>query len=81
VAAMVNPPGNERMSYRTRDADNPPQAEAWLEGAARHSGSWWPHWDAWLAERSGPVRPAPKALGNREYRPGGRAPGTYVLAK
>ena len=81
VAAMVNPPGNERMSYRTRDADNPPHAQAWLEGAARHSGSWWPHWDAWLAERSGPMRPAPKVLGSREYKPGGRAPGTYVLAK
>jgi polyhydroxyalkanoate synthase len=80
VAAMVNPPGNERMSYRTRDAHNPPEPEAWLEGAAKHPGTWWTDWDGWLAERSGPLRPAPQALGNDRYEASGRAPGTYVLA-
>jgi polyhydroxyalkanoate synthase len=80
VAAMVNPPGNERMSYRTRDGDNPPEAETWLEGAAKHPGTWWTDWDAWLDERSGPLRPAPRSLGDDEHPAAGRAPGTYVLA-
>jgi polyhydroxyalkanoate synthase subunit PhaC len=81
VAAMVNPPGNERMSYRTRDGDNPPEPEAWLDGAAKHPGTWWGDWDAWLAERSGGMRPAPESLGNDSYKAAGRAPGTYVLAQ
>jgi polyhydroxyalkanoate synthase len=81
VAAMVNPPGNEKMSYRTRDSDNPPEPQAWLEGAAKHPGTWWEDWDAWLAERSGPMRPAPESLGNESYKAAGRAPGTYVLAQ
>jgi polyhydroxyalkanoate synthase len=80
VAAMVNPPGNERASYHTRD-DNPPQAEAWLEGAPKRRGTWWTDSDAWLAERSGPTRPAPQSLGNDDFKAGGSAPGTYVLGK
>ncbi|MBD0280888.1 MAG: poly(3-hydroxyalkanoate) polymerase [Thermoleophilaceae bacterium] len=81
VAAMVNPPGNERASYHTRDADNPPLPEVWLEGAPKRRGTWWTDWDAWLAERSGRMRPAPPSLGNSHYKVAGRAPGTYVLAK
>jgi polyhydroxyalkanoate synthase subunit PhaC len=81
VAAMVNPPGNERASYHTRDGGNPPRPEAWLEGAPKRRGTWWTDWDAWLAERSGPMRPAPPSLGNDDYKVAGRAPGIYVLAK
>jgi polyhydroxyalkanoate synthase len=69
------------MSYRTRDGDNPPEPAAWLDGAAKHPGTWWGDWDAWLAERSGPMRPAPESLGNDSYKAAGRAPGTYVLAQ
>jgi polyhydroxyalkanoate synthase subunit PhaC len=32
----------------------------------------------WLAERSGPDRPAPKSPGGRGHQPLGPAPGTYV---
>jgi hypothetical protein len=49
-------------------------------GLARHPGRWWSDWDNWLAERSGELKPAPKALGNRAHKTQAKAPGTYVLA-
>jgi polyhydroxyalkanoate synthase len=80
VAALVNPPGNPKATYRTGDGDNPPLAEEWLERARKHQGTWWADWDAWLADRSGPVREAPASLGNDAYRAAEPAPGTYVFA-
>ena len=35
---------------------------------------------AWLAERSGDLRPAPTALGSEKHKATSRAPGTYVRA-
>jgi polyhydroxyalkanoate synthase len=80
VAALVNPPGNPKATYRTTDGDNPPLAEEWLERARMHQGTWWADWDSWLAERSGPLRDAPAALGDDEHPPAEPAPGTYVFA-
>ena len=80
IQALVNPPGNERASHRTHADGNPPTAEEWFEGAARHPGTWWADWDAWLARRSGPLKPAPDSLGSPKHKASGSAPGTYVLA-
>jgi polyhydroxyalkanoate synthase subunit PhaC len=77
IAAMVNPPGNAKASYRVAD-ENPPDADAWLAGAATRPGSWWEDWAAWLAERSGDERPAPDRPGGGGLEPLGAAPGTYV---
>ena len=79
VAALVNPPGNPKARYRvTDDGVNPPAAEDWLEGASERSGTWWTDWAAWLGERSGELRRAPKRLGNRRHVAVGPAPGMYV---
>ena len=73
VASMVNPPGNPKARYRTRD-DCPPSADEWLAGAEERQGSWWEDWAEWAAARSGD-RVAPPTL------PAGEpAPGTYVRA-
>jgi polyhydroxyalkanoate synthase len=80
IQALVNPPSPEsRSSYQVSDdlADGP---EAFFERQPKHPGSWWPDWDAWLAERSGELTAAPKTLGNSDYKPRAKAPGTYVLA-
>jgi polyhydroxyalkanoate synthase len=80
IQAMVNPPTpDSRSSYRVAD-DHPADPQAFLERAAKHPGSWWPDYVAWLDERSGELRPAPKRLGGRGHRTLGKAPGTYVLA-
>jgi polyhydroxyalkanoate synthase subunit PhaC len=80
IQALVNPPSpDSRSSFRVAD-DLPDAAEEFAAQAAKLPGSWWGDWDAWLAERSGGLRPAPKSLGNATYKAHGKAPGTYVLA-
>ena len=58
----------------------PDTPEEFLANAPKLPGSWWPDWDAWLAERSGEVKAAPKTLGSRAHKAQAKAPGTYVLA-
>jgi polyhydroxyalkanoate synthase subunit PhaC len=80
IAAIVNPPGNPKATYRLAVEGEHDDVEAWMATAEKCPGSWWEDWNAWLAERSGSMREAPARVGSREYRPKGRAPGTYVLA-
>jgi polyhydroxyalkanoate synthase len=80
IQALVNPPSEEsRSTFRVAEA-HPETAEAWSQLAATRTGSWWPDYDAWLADRSGELKPAPKRLGSREHRALAKAPGTYVHA-
>jgi polyhydroxyalkanoate synthase subunit PhaC len=80
IAALVNPPGNPKASFRTGqvDAEDPQQ---WLESSQKFSDSWWPDFVHWLAERSGPQVEAPKTLGGDGLPPLGPAPGSYVMEK
>jgi polyhydroxyalkanoate synthase subunit PhaC len=80
IAAIVNPPGNPKASYRIAEEGEHADPEAWLGRAEKRPGSWWEDWNAWLGERSGPMREAPQGVGGPGFRPKGRAPGTYVLA-
>jgi polyhydroxyalkanoate synthase len=77
IAALVNPPGNEKASYRLNDT-LPEEPEEWLAGASTTPGSWWDDWMAWLGERSGEKRSARRGLGGRGYRALDDAPGSYV---
>ena len=83
IQALVNPPPREgaetRASYRVAD-DVAVDADAFAAQTPKVAGSWWPDWDAWLAARSGAMRRAPRALGNRRFRAQAKAPGSYVLA-
>jgi polyhydroxyalkanoate synthase len=84
VQAIVNPPGNGKASYWTSPSRRRvrfPEPGAWRERAVEHRGSWWDHWLAWLAERSGPRHPAPSELGNERHPPLEPAPGRYVHLK
>jgi polyhydroxyalkanoate synthase len=71
-AGVINPPAANKHGYWTNDA-RPETAQAWLDGATRHEGSWWPAWEAWLtAHQSGMVK-ARKPKDAIEP-----APGSYV---
>ena len=80
IAAMVNPPDNEKASFYEAK-ENVPDADAWLDSASKQRGSWWVDWTTWLGERSGSQKPAPKALGKGRGRFAAQeeAPGTYVF--
>ena len=80
IAALVNPPGNPKSSYRVTD-DNSAAVEEWSDTARTEKGSWWPDYSAWLGERSGPDRPAPEQLGSARFRIREDAPGSYVRDK
>jgi len=78
IQALINPPGNPKARYmsggiETKDADE------WMETATELQGSWWELWAEWLTERSGPLRNAPRKLGNAKYSPLDKAPGLYVF--
>lgn len=80
IAALVNPPGNPKASYRT-NKENPPEADTWLKGAETSQGTWWVDVMEWLAERQGTMQPAPEQLGGPGHPVLAEAPGTYVHDK
>jgi polyhydroxyalkanoate synthase len=77
IAAMVNPPGNEKARYQLAD-DNPDNPSEWLRRAETRHGSWWSDYASWLAERCGEENAAPTELGGSGLLPICEAPGTYV---
>ncbi|HEV2366078.1 MAG TPA: class I poly(R)-hydroxyalkanoic acid synthase [Caulobacteraceae bacterium] len=79
IAGVINAPAAMKYQHWVNDALPPTLAE-WLAGAVEHPGSWWPHWSAWLAERSGgKVKARDPAAGPLE--PLEDAPGSFVKVK
>jgi len=78
IAAIINPPGNPKASFRTSDR-NPEDPQQWLGGATLQPGTWWTDYTAWLAERCGDEKPARNELGDPAHPPLADAPGCYVL--
>ena len=77
IAAMVNPPGNDKARYQVAK-DNPEDPQEWLRHAETAHGSWWPDFAGWLAERGGEEKAAPDEPGGGGLAPICDAPGTYV---
>jgi polyhydroxyalkanoate synthase subunit PhaC len=78
IAALVNPPGNAKATYRI-NPKNPADPQQWLQTAATREGSWWPDFVTWLDERCGAKKDAPTTLGGDGFPPLIEAPGTYVF--
>ncbi len=82
IAGTINPASKNKRCYWVREGHPLPQdAEAWLDSARQVPGSWWLHWDPWLAKLAGAQIKAPTQLGNARYRPIEPAPGRYVKEK
>ncbi|MBU2534264.1 MAG: class I poly(R)-hydroxyalkanoic acid synthase [Alphaproteobacteria bacterium] len=77
IAGVINPPNPEKPKYQhwtgTLDGGD---IDIWLKKAQEHPGSWWPHWIAWLSERSGDMVKARKP--GKKLKPIEDAPGSYV---
>lgn len=79
IAGIVNPPAKNKYGYYVGAAPEGQPAD-WQAAADYHKGSWWPHWEAWLKERSGALVKA-REPGAAEAKVLGPAPGTYVVAR
>jgi polyhydroxyalkanoate synthase len=78
IAGIVNPPGAKARGYWCEDCTSSDPDE-WLHSCARkQTGSWWTNWKGWLEKQSGD-KVAPPSVGNADYPPLVKAPGTYVL--
>jgi polyhydroxyalkanoate synthase len=78
LQSLLNPPGNPKAWY-VKGVASEKDPDAWTAKAAKHEGSWWTDWAAFLKARSGDEVDTPKAAGNKTYKPLGPAPGTYVF--
>ncbi len=78
IQSLLNPPGNPKAGFWA-GAARASGAQAWLDQAEKHAGSWWPHWLEWIKARSGEKVPAHGALGGADYPALGEAPGRYVM--
>jgi polyhydroxyalkanoate synthase len=82
IAGVINPPAAKKRSYWTGPAGKfPKSAQAWIDSATEHAGSWWPDWSAWLKTHAGKQIAAPKTYGNVKYKGIENAPGRYVKAR
>jgi polyhydroxyalkanoate synthase len=82
IAGVINPPAAGKYQYWAYDTKAlpgtlPPTLEDWRANAVETAGSWWPDWDHWLAELSGP-KVAARTPGKGKLKSLGDAPGTYV---
>ncbi|MBV8063805.1 MAG: alpha/beta fold hydrolase [Nevskia sp.] len=78
MQSILNPPGNKKAEFWTGGTLGP-DPEAWRKTAEHHGGSWWPHWHAWLHQRSGAMKDAAAEPGHADYPELAKAPGTYVI--
>jgi polyhydroxyalkanoate synthase len=78
LQSLLNPPGSAKSFFYAGKVAGP-DPDAWVAGATRNEGSWWPHWMAWMQQRSGALVATPKKLGSRKHPPGVAAPGEYVM--
>ena len=78
IAGIVSPPGSKYGHWQNPNLATEP--DDWFQGAITVQGSWWPEWDKWVSELSGPWVKARKP-GGRKLKPLEEAPGSYVRVR
>ena len=80
IAGVVNHPDNKKYHYYL-NPKTPEDPESWLDKAVEHPGSWWTHWQDWMApyiKDTVPARKIGEKMSNKKYPPIEDAPGSYV---
>ena len=80
IAGVINHPDARKYQHWTNDA-LPATVAEWQAGSVEHPGSWWPHWAAWLNERSGEMVPARDPSKGPLGKPLEDAPGSFVKVR
>lgn len=76
IAGVINPEKSGKYGYWTNKS-KPKGADAWLESAEKHDGSWWQDWKKWVGRHSG-GKVAARQPGSKKYKPLEDAPGSFV---
>jgi polyhydroxyalkanoate synthase len=79
IAGVINPPAAHKYQHWT-NPELPPTLEEWQAGATEHPGSWWPHWESWVAPKSGKKVPA-RDPAKGPLKPIEDAPGSFVQVR
>ncbi|GBE44220.1 MAG TPA: alpha/beta fold hydrolase [Rhizobiales bacterium] len=82
-AGIISEPGHPHRHHRIatkHEGDTYLAPDEWFAMTKERGGSWWPTWQAWLAEHSGDrVKPPNMGDAKAGLAPLCDAPGTYVL--
>jgi polyhydroxyalkanoate synthase len=76
-AGVINPPSANRHNYWVNDSLLE-TAEAWLEGAEKREGSWWPYWQDLLSDGGRAEKVPARQPGDGKLEIIEPAPGSYV---
>jgi polyhydroxyalkanoate synthase len=77
IAGVINPASRNKRSHWI-GSELRAGADEWFAGAAEKQGSWWTDWSDWLGRSGGGRTKARARLGNANFKPAERAPGSYV---
>jgi polyhydroxyalkanoate synthase len=76
-AGVINPPSANKHGFWVND-EMPETAEAWLDGAQKREGSWWPYWQGLLSEGGKAEKVPARQPGDGKLPILEPAPGSYV---
>jgi len=79
IAGVINPPSSGKYGYYLGPKPKGIDADKWYEKTEKHDGSWWSHWEKWLAKKSGDKVKA-RVPGSKKYPALEAAPGSYAKA-
>jgi polyhydroxyalkanoate synthase len=77
IAGVINPASRNKRSHWI-GSELRAGADEWFAEAAEKQGSWWTDWSDWLGRSGGGRTKARARLGNANFKPAERAPGSYV---
>lgn len=80
LAGVINPADGGKYPHWTSE-ELKEDAQQWFAGATKHDGSWWPHWQLWLSEKSGSQVKARTVGRSKAFPAIEDAPGRYVRVR
>ena len=79
IAGVINHPDANKYQYWINESQ-PNDLDEWIAGAVEHPGSWWPDWDNWLSQHSGP-KVAARVPGDGKLKVLEEAPGSFAKTR